>query len=120
MLENFYTIKNVFSSDKHLVEVELNASHPIYKGPFPGNPVMPGVCMTQVVKELTEHITGKKLQLVTGDNLKFTAVLNPNEHSNVNVSISFKTKENGLLHTDAGISSGDISFFSFKGSFRSI
>lgn len=118
LLTNFFKILHVESSEKHRIDVELNAEHPIYKGHFPGTPVMPGVCLTQMVKESVEHITGKRLQMVTGDNLKFTAVLDPTVYPKVQITLSLKDKENGLLQADSLVSSGEINFFTFKGSFR--
>jgi len=118
LLNNFFKIKHIQSTDKHTVTVELNPQHKIYEGHFPGNPITPGVCLTQMVKETVEHILNKKLTMVTGDNLKFTAVLNPEVNSNITMMINFKTKENGLLQVDSTVSAGETSFFSFKGRFK--
>ena len=118
LLNDFFKITNIESGEKHLVSIEMNAKHKIYEGHFPGNPVAPGVCLTQMVKETVEHITNKKLTMVTGDNIKFTAVLNPEVNKDVVMMLALKTKENGLLHADSSISAGDMSFFSFKGSFK--
>ena len=120
LLNNFFKIKHIQSTDKHTVTVELNPQHKIYEGHFPGNPITPGVCLTQMVKETVEHILNKKLTMVTGDNLKFTAVLNPEVNSNITMMINFKTKENGLLQVDSTVSAGETSFFSFKGRFKKI
>jgi 3-hydroxyacyl-[acyl-carrier-protein] dehydratase len=98
----------------------MNPKHIIYNGHFPGNPVTPGVCLTQMVKETIEHITNKKLLLVKGDNIKFTAVLNPEVNTNVSMSLNMKIKEPGFLHADSVISAESTNFFTFKGSFKEI
>ena len=118
LLNDFFKITNIEKGDKNIIAIEMNAKHKIYEGHFPGNPVAPGVCLTQMVKETVEHITNQKLIMVTGDNIKFTAVLNPEINPNVTMTLSLKTKENGLLHADSSIAAGDVSFFSFKGSFK--
>jgi 3-hydroxyacyl-[acyl-carrier-protein] dehydratase len=118
LLNNFFKINNVASADKHTVDIELNAYHNIYKGHFRGNPVAPGVCLTQMVKETVQHITGKKLMMETGDNLKFTAVLNPMVHSKVVMTLSLKDREDGTLQADSTLTAGETNFFTFKGSFR--
>jgi 3-hydroxyacyl-[acyl-carrier-protein] dehydratase len=120
LLNDFYKITDIQNGDKTLVNIELNPNHKIYKGHFPNNPVVPGVCMTQMVKEIVEQITNKKLTMVTGDNLKFTAVLNPEITRLVTLTLTLKNKEEGLLHADAVISAGTTNFFSFKGSFRGV
>ena len=118
LLNSFFTIKNIQQNEKYVVDIELNPAHEIYKGHFPGNPIAPGVCLTEMVKETVEHIIGKKLTMVTGDNLKFTAVLNPEVNPNVSMTLSLKTKENGLLQADSIVSSGQTNFFSIKASFK--
>jgi len=118
LLNDFFTIKNIEAGEKYTIQIELNPKHKVYQGHFPGNPIAPGVCLTQMVKETVEHITKKKLTMVTGDNLKFTAILNPEVNPNVTMTLALKTKENNLLHADSTIRSDATSFFSFKGSFR--
>ncbi len=118
LLNDYFKIKNIESGEKYLIDIELNANHKVYQGHFPGNPVAPGVCLTQMVKETVEHITNKKLTMVTGDNIKFTAILNPEITPFVQMTLSLKTKENGLLQADSSVKSGEIGYFSIKASFK--
>lgn len=117
LLNDFFKINTIQTGDKHIVAVTLNAGHAIFKGHFPGNPITPGVCLTQMIKESIEQITQKKLTLKQGSNLKFMAVLNPEVHPHINISIHLKEKEDQLLHADGQVSSGETTFFTFKGSF---
>lgn len=57
--------------------VRLHADHPIYKAHFPGNPVTPGVCLIQIVGELTAKRFATPLQLLKVVNLKFAAPVSP-------------------------------------------
>jgi 3-hydroxyacyl-[acyl-carrier-protein] dehydratase len=118
LLKNFYTINYIHATEKFIVNIDLNPNHEIYKGHFPGNPVVPGVCLTQMTKEVIETITGKKLRMLTGDNLKFTAVLNPEINPNVTLTLALKIHDNGGLQADSSIADGEAKFFSFKGSFK--
>jgi len=79
LLENFYTVNTInrVADQSFLVEVTLNDKHEVFKGHFPNNPVTPGVGMMQIIKELTEEITGKKLFLSNASNVKFMALINP-------------------------------------------
>jgi 3-hydroxyacyl-[acyl-carrier-protein] dehydratase len=77
-----------------LAKVHLNKDHAIFKGHFPGNPVMPGVCMIQIIKELTEETTGKNLFLAVSSNIKFMAIINPEKNPDLQLSIDI-TQENG-------------------------
>jgi len=120
LLNDFFKITDIQNAEKYTISIEMNPNHTIYTGHFPGNPVTPGVCMTQMVKETIEHITNKKLQLVKGDNIKFTAVLNPEVNSTVSMSLNIKTKELGIIQADSVISANSTNFFTFKGSFKEI
>ena len=54
LINNFYKIKNIEAGEKYVVNIEMNPAHEIYNGHFPGMPVVPGVCLTQMVKETVE------------------------------------------------------------------
>ncbi len=82
------------TSEGILARVHLNKDHDIFKGHFPGNPVMPGVCMIQIIKELTEEATGKNLFLSVSSNIKFMAIINPEKNPDLELAISI-AEENG-------------------------
>lgn len=81
ILNDFYTVNSTedLGNGDYRVYISLNKNHAIFQGHFPGNPVTPGVCMMQIVKELTESIIGKKLFLTSASNVKFMAIINPEE-----------------------------------------
>lgn len=83
ILTDFYSLQsyNKTENGSYIAAITLNKDHDIFKGHFPGNPVTPGVCMMQIVKELTEEFTGKKLFLKSASNVKFMAIINPFETS---------------------------------------
>lgn len=120
LLNDFFKITDIQNGEKYTVAIEMNPKHDIYKGHFPGNPICPGVCLTQMVKETVEYITKKNLQMVKGDNLKFTAILNPEVNGNVAMSLTIKDKEPGVLQAESVISADTTTFFTFKGSFKEI
>ena len=61
LLDNFYTILSSESSDSTIwtIQVKLNPGHPVYQGHFPGHPVVPGVCLLQLIKECVRHSPAK-------------------------------------------------------------
>lgn len=75
-------------------KIHLNKDHEIFKGHFPGNPVMPGVCMIQIIKELTEQATDKNLFLSISSNIKFMAIINPEKNPDLHLSVDI-VEENG-------------------------
>ena len=95
LIEGLYKVTATENtSEGILAKVHLNKDHAIFKGHFPGNPVMPGVCMIQIIKELTEETTGKNLFLAVSSNIKFMAIINPEKNPDLQLSIDI-TQENG-------------------------
>ena len=64
LLDNFYTILSSEQPDETsgTVLLELNPDHAIYQGHFPAHPVVPGVCLLQLIKESVENIRHQKMQ----------------------------------------------------------
>ncbi|WP_422082329.1 3-hydroxyacyl-ACP dehydratase [Ulvibacterium sp.] len=94
LIEGLYVIKDYeYNQDTVSSTIQLNKEHPIFKGHFPGNPVMPGVCMIQIIKELTEKATGKQLFLKVSSNIKFMAIINPEENDILHLILNISTDE---------------------------
>ena len=79
LLKDFYKIISLEKKEAQQYEVviSINEKHEVFKGHFPGNPIMPGVCMMQIIKEITEQITESKLLMESLSNVKFMALINP-------------------------------------------
>ena len=75
--KDFYTINEFqkLADDKALVSITINSGHQIFEGHFPGQPVTPGVCMMQIIKELGEKWSNKKLMLKTAKNATKNALV---------------------------------------------
>lgn len=78
LIEGLYTTESFNTNEEGIsAQIRLNPQHEIFKGHFPGKPIMPGVCMIQIIKELTEKSLGKDLFLSVASNVKFMAIINP-------------------------------------------
>lgn len=121
LLKDFYTIVEIDSSDKENVKaiIDLNKDHEVYNGHFPGNPVVPGVCLTQLIKEVMENIEGKELCLVYADHIKFMAVVNPeiNNRLQIDLKVKYDTEQN-LIKVISVTHFNDQVFYKFKGNFK--
>lgn len=117
LLNNFFTFTDL-QADGNMVKtnITLNASHPIFQGHFPGQPVLPGVCMMQVVKEVLEAHINKKTKLLKAAELKFLAFVRPDENNLVQMELK-TTAEGELLKIDARLLDGETILFKFKGIF---
>lgn len=118
LIKNLYTVTHFKPKDfKVNALVSINKDNPIFAGHFPKNPVMPGVCMIQIIKELTEKVTHKKLFLQKANNIKFMAIINPEKNPDLRLEISF-------LEEDAVIKVKNTTYFNetlalkFSGEFK--
>lgn len=91
LLNDFYQIthKEQISEAKYIFHISLNPNHEIFKGHFPGNPVTPGVCMMQIIKDLAESIYNEKLFLKSTSNVKFMALINPEVNPDLKLELDF-------------------------------
>ena len=120
LLNSFFEIKektNTESGDKVNISARLilNKSHPIFEGHFPNQPVVPGVCMIQMVMEILEKHLDTKLFLSTASNIKFLSVINPEVNNQLNADIQFKPSPS--FEVEAKLFWEEIIFFKIKGIF---
>ena len=89
LLKDFYKVETLdkVSDTKYEAFVVLNNEHDIFKGHFPGNPVTPGVCMMQIIKELVQTITKKTLFMKASSNVKFMAIINPDTNPRLKLTL---------------------------------
>lgn len=99
LLKDFYTIKSIDKNDdqNHVAVLFINENHEVFKGHFPGNPIMPGVCMMQIIKELTEQITDTTLIMQSLTNVKFMALINPFVTPELRLELNITTTEDELI-----------------------
>ena len=122
---NFFDIQSFTSEapeagqQKYHAVVSLNAGHPVYDGHFPGNPVVPGVCQVQMVKELVEKAVLSPLQLTESDNIKFLSMINPQLDPQLEFDILIKGVGERQFSVTASIGYGPVVFLKFKGKFES-
>ena len=95
LLKDFYEVQLIdkVSDTKYFATIILNEKHKVFKGHFPGNPVTPGVCMMQIIKELTQEVTGFSLQLKSSNNVKFMALINPEETPELKLELEIVPNE---------------------------
>lgn len=118
LLNDFYTVDSIEkqSLNSLLAKIQLNQSHPIFKGHFEQMPVVPGVCQTQIIKELLQQELNKDLVLTNGNNIKFTGMIIPTQNSNINVELTYIEIENKYV-VDAKLFFENTIFTKFKGTF---
>lgn len=99
---------------KYEVLIRLNPSHSLFKGHFPDNPVVPGVCQLRIFTEVLSHIEKRLLVMKEADQIKFLAMINPNEYPELSLIMKFLKTDNEGIKLTAELLSGEKKFLKFK------
>ena len=111
LINTFFHIKDVCSTATGTdYTLAFEPEHFIYQAHFPGNPITPGVCIIQIVKELSIEMLQRKLFLKKLNNVKFLNVINPVENKEVVFSISISSVEENVHKINAVISNENQQF----------
>lgn len=105
LLDNLYTIVSTPEESTEAVrfQIRLNADSVIFKAHFPGEPIMPGACIVQMVQELFSVWTKREVEIAKIVNLKFLSVIKPDEVLDLDVAIKIKNEEDQQVHINADI-----------------
>jgi len=116
---DFYNIENL-SIDENAFEarVSLNPEHAIFSGHFPGQPILPGATLIQMVEEIISQVTGKELLLTSAKNIKFLHPVNPQQIPEFSISGKF-TMEHNDVKMNARAFEDETVIFKFQGNFES-
>ncbi len=113
-MNSIYKIERVSGDGKNYIyKAEINASHDIFNGHFPDNPVVPGVCTIGMLKECFADILNREVKLDYIKECKFLSAIIPTQHKSVCSSIVI-TQNESVTSVIAEVSCGDIKMVKFK------
>src|SRR6056297_462698 len=116
MLDSLFTYQ-IDKQEDGLLEasVTINADHEIFTGHFPGYPIMPGVCMVQIIEQIFGDFHKKKFLLSNAKSIKFLSLFNPTEVRRIKASIKYKQGENNQMQISASLFADETTYFKLKG-----
>ncbi len=113
---NFFTITSIHQEESSVkASLELNHEHKIFEGHFPQTPVVPGVCMMQMVKEIFEDVIGKETKIINAGHIKFLTIINPQITKTVQLDLKYVIEENKKINIVASLFNEGVVYFKFKG-----
>ncbi len=119
LLGDFFTISSIQKEgDSSKAILELNAAHSIFEGHFPGQPVVPGACLLQMVKEIMQIITCSEMQLIKAHQLKFIFLIDPAKNTILQMVLTYSINENNEVKVLAILSKDTVVCFKFNGMFQ--
>jgi len=109
LMNDFYTVQDLKQEENTVTgKILFNPQHEIFKGHFPGQPVVPGVCTMQIVKEIVAQQTGTTLTIRNTGQVKFLQLILPE----VTPVFTIKWKITGNeLYVDAAFKNGEAAIF---------
>ena len=127
LLNDFYRIIEEKKSEEDITDgtlkhqfykLKLNGSHPVFEGHFPGNPVVPGVCQIEMIRELVGRVSGIDFKLSDADNIKFLAMISPALYPEVSMNLDVKEIVGQLANVNGSIFNDEMIFLKFRGTFK--
>jgi 3-hydroxyacyl-[acyl-carrier-protein] dehydratase len=118
MLNNsLFTITAITTQDE-VVEaaIMLKADSEIFNGHFPGQPVLPGACMLQIVKEVLQQALSQQFMLKKATSIKFLMQIDPAVINVLRMNMSYKTIRE-LIAITATMMTGDSPCLKLKATF---
>jgi 3-hydroxyacyl-[acyl-carrier-protein] dehydratase len=117
LLGEFYTIVGQKKeAEAFHFTLSLNARHRIFEGHFPGRPVVPGVCLIQMVLEVAGSVMNIcPLRLLRATQIKFIAAIDPRMNNPLDMQLVMVRRERGEIHLTAVIAAGGTVCFKFDG-----
>lgn len=100
-----------------VVTLSINKESTIFKGHFPGHPVLPGACMLQLVKDVLAGALSMPLQLKKADLLKFLVLIDPTNTHTIRLDLSYHFSDEAFVNASAKIIDGEVNCFKFQGTF---
>jgi len=119
LLNDFFRILNISDQEeKKIIQIELEKNHRIYEGHFPGNPVVPGVCLIRMVHEIIELIHSQKLLLITAVEIKFLNIVNPLMTNSLTIEVKQRTGSENSLSFNVLIYDDEKIFLKMRGEWK--
>ena len=114
LLNNLYTIQSVSGMEKTIqATVLLHAEHAIFKGHFPGQPILPGVCMLEMISEITGNHLKQSFRIKTAPLIKYLNMIDPEKDPLIRFEIKYEDSPDKTL-IQGNISSGSRVFMKFQ------
>lgn len=93
-MHSYYTIVNQQINEQDAVFiVSLNPDCPVYDGHFPGNPIAPGACNIEMVRQCAALAIGREIRLTAIRVCKFMMLLRPGEPELLSIQLNWTTDQ---------------------------
>lgn len=116
LLNKLFTYELLDGDSKSVLKfrIIINGNHEIFEGHFPGNPITPGVCQMEMVKEILSDFLGTELFYRSVSDMKFISMWIPDDSELVYLDLGVTEFEDGYK-IKARIYYDDKTYFKLRG-----
>ena len=120
LVDKLYTIKDLHTPENNtiLATILINKEHEVFLGHFPGRPIMPGVCLTNMITDVISLSKHHQYFLKSANFIKFLTIVQPETTPIVSIKISISEEVESSLKADALVFSENTTFLKFQGYFN--
>jgi 3-hydroxyacyl-[acyl-carrier-protein] dehydratase len=97
-----------------MASLSINQNSNIFEGHFPGQPVVPGACMLQLVKDVLEVALHTPVLLQKATNIKFISMITPANNLTANLTINYKIADEGSIEVNAKLLTDEVTCFKLQ------
>lgn len=116
---DFYQILDIRQLERGwLLTFSLNPNHAVFKGHFPGRPLLPGVCMVQIVKDVVCKLIGEPMFLAEAKQIKFLEMIIPKVNEVLEFKLNISEVDNNSRIVQASFEKEGRVCFKFQGNFQ--
>lgn len=120
--ENLYKIEDGTSTNgsTRVFRAVIDPQSEIFRGHFPGAPVLPGVCTLSIVKDCLERVVMKKTTICEISQCKFTGMVDPfqEQSMSIEIEVSAADEERGKLSANVKMSETERVIMKLRGGYR--
>ena len=115
-MTKFYTItQHKKEGSTFTATITLDPEHPVFAGHFPGQPVVPGVFLVEIISSVIAQLTGEKMTVKEIANIKFLQMIDPAVDAVLLLDGSIVEEEDKMIRLNGHIHTGNVEFAKFKG-----
>lgn len=115
LLNDLYSVISSEIKESSVVyRVALNPECKVYEGHFPNEPITPGVCTIQIIKECLDSFLGKETILTEIKQCRLTHLITPQQYPELEVKIDVKDQTENSVSFYSTIGLADNIFLEIK------
>jgi 3-hydroxyacyl-[acyl-carrier-protein] dehydratase len=121
MLEGLFDIQLLEDQgQKQVYKINVNATHHVFDGHFPGQPVLPGVAMVYLSRALTQkQVSARALQMNGASQIKFLSLVDPRINAEFIYVNEILKNEAGVISVKGDMKHGETTFFKINATYNS-